>query len=444
MIMRHSLISKIAAALALTAAVAGAASADDGAAAVADLASASSPRIKASAERLERARAEADGARSDGLPNIYFGAGALWNDDDVRTAAFDPRSGMSIGVTPLVYRNTYVAGIGFVQVLWSGGSVEAKARAARLHERAARAEHVRVYQLVRGAAREAWYACGRARAHLEVAREAESLSREHLKRAEALHAAGLVPNGDVLRVKVAVSQAELDVIRAESAIANAWAALESIVGATVPHELFDSSSAPSPDMPALSVSAEEAAEARPELSVCRHELDRARELIKAASGQRLPTVAAAGEAIAAGKDFLPNDEHSWHVQLGLKWTLYDGGEIRSKERAAAAAARELVHSMDDLKATVRREVVQAENDLRSAVKRLAAANAQLATAEEDHRIALRRYDAQVGTNIDVLDARMALTASRTAQVDALYDVAAAKNAMIIAAAADTPPEDGAK
>lgn len=413
---------------------------DDGAAMISELAAQHSPLIKAAAERARAADAEAETAASARRPNLVFAAGGIWSKDDIVSAAFDPASGRPIAAVPLAGRDLYYASLAVVHALSTGGSAEARQRAAELHAKAERARAVRVYQSVLSAARSAWYMCGRARAHLEVASEAASLSLEHLKRAEALCDAGVVPIGDVLRVKVAVSQADLDVIRAESALVDAWAALESAVGTSVPREALDRSALPEPGYTPQEDALERALASRPELAIFDLEAESARKMMKAARGARRPSLYAAGGLAAIGDDFPPRGSHDWAVGLSLIWTVYDGGELKSRERAAAAAARELEHLLDDMSASVRREVLQAENALRSAAKRYAAAMDQVATAEEDHRIAMRRYDSQVGTNIDVLDARVALTASRTARVDALYDMAAARSDLAAATASDQPPE----
>ncbi|MDR1650671.1 MAG: TolC family protein [Synergistaceae bacterium] len=62
-------------------------------------------------------------------------------------------------------------------------------------------------------------------------------------------------------------------------------------------------------------------------------------------------------------------------------------------------------------------------------------------AREDYRLARRRYDAQAGTNLDVLDSRTALIESRRALVSAVYDIAAAQCGMMFAVAEDAPGEE---
>ena len=54
------------------------------------------------------------------------------------------------------------------------------------------------------------------------------------------------------------------------------------------------------------------------------------------------------------------------------------------------------------------------------------ARRQVESAREDYRMALMRYKANVGTNLDVLDARTALTNARTQLVDAIYDTDSAR------------------
>jgi outer membrane protein TolC len=65
---------------------------------------------------------------------------------------------------------------------------------------------------------------------------------------------------------------------------------------------------------------------------------------------------------------------------------------------------------------------------------------QAEDAKEDYRLALRRYDAQVGTNLDVLDSRAALIESRRALVNAVYDTAAAQCGMMLLVGEDVSGE----
>ena len=130
----------------------------------------------------------------------------------------------------------------------------------------------------------------------------------------------------------------------------------------------------------------------------------------------------------------------WYVQLEVQWALYDGGAGAAAVRKAKAAARELLYVLENLSSQVRQETVQAEIRLRLARERFELAREQAATSEEDYRMAFRRYEARLGSNIDVLDAKRALVRSRTEYVDAVYDIAAAWSNLVYATGGDLPPE----
>jgi outer membrane protein TolC len=409
-----------------------------------ETASFNNPNISGAIERVNQARADLKGARAEFGPTFTAGVGAQWNKDAAAIPVIDPVTGLPAGgVVPMGSRNVYSASISFIQTIYTGGTITANRRAAEFALSAAQADGERVYQNVLNSVRVSYYNCRRALAQLQVAAEALYLAREHLKRTEALYNAGLVPIGDVLRVKVSVSQADLDRIGAENALDLGWVALERLVGTTLPRgeilvplagDRTRELKPPQYSPPADAVG--RALERRAEIRACELQRRRAEQMAIAASGQRLPNLVLSGQTSTTDDSFWPNGNDDWQVQLGLQWTLFDSGEIASRTERALASARELLHTIDDLNGQVRQEVVQAELSLRSALTRLEVAEDQIVTAEEDYRIALRRYDAQVGTNLDVLDSRAALIESRTALVNAVYDIAAAQCGMIFAVGED--------
>jgi len=133
-----------------------------------------------------------------------------------------------------------------------------------------------------------------------------------------------------------------------------------------------------------------------------------------------------------GQSFYPDAADDWRISVVAQWALYDGGKARARRDEALALAGELLQRVEDLKKSVGLEVSVATLDLRSALQRLEVARSQVALAEEDHRMAVARYAAQVGTNIDVHQARVALTLSRTQLVDAVYDALKAQSDMELA------------
>ena len=284
-------------------------------------------------------------------------------------------------------------------------------------------------------------------AQLRVAEEALSLSEEHLQQAEALFKGGMAPRGDVLRVKVSVNQSELDIVAAQSELDVALTTLEHAVGtgvdkgkilADISQKLIDDLSPPHHEIPADFVAL--ALSQRAEVHAYGFHSERARSLVRAARGQKAPRISLSGR-LNSDEDASSLANGEWYVQLDMQWVLYDSGKVASEVRKAKAAEREVQAQVELLASQIAQETRAAEIKLRVATTRRDLAHDQMQTSKEDYRIALRRYDAQMGTNLDVLDARRALVSSRTEYVNAVYDIARAQAGLIFAMGEDEVPAD---
>lgn len=403
------------------------------------------PQIAAAKQRTEAARAKVEAAAARLGPDVFAGLGGLWQEDGVTVNATVPFLGGSLPVTA-IGSNTYAAAIGLSQVIYAGGSLTAQKEAERFALGAAQAQELRTEQAVENSVRRAYYALRSAQAKARVAREALSLAKEHLARAEKLFKAGVVAKNDVLRGGVAVSEAELSLIRAQSAEANALTALRRAVGTELIKAELEA-----PDIFAQKLFSEDgyrelakilprvpggdrtaqAFEARAELKAYALLSKQAEKLARAAQGRTLPQILGAAGYVAADDSFFPGDGEAV-AAIGMYWNLYDGGEMRAKTREAKAKAKELLFQLEDMKNAVRMEVVQAEQNLASARSRLEVALRQTEQAREDYRIAVRRYEENVGTALEESDSRVALINALTETAAALYDIKTAEADLIYA------------
>ena len=405
------------------------------------------PQIAAAKQRTEAARAKVEAAVARTGPDVFAGLGGLWQEDGVTVNATVPFLGGSLPVTA-IGSNTYAAAVGLSQVIYAGGSLTAQKEAERLALGAAQAQELRTGQAVENSVRRAYYALRSAQAKTRVAGEALSLAKEHLSRAEKLFKAGVVAKNDVLRGKVAVSEAELSLIRAKSGEQNAAAALQRAVGAETLDEglnepdifaraLFAQkpngvAAAPKPPLYAEPDGGVEAAcESRAELNAYALLSTQAEQLARAAQGRTLPQILGAVGYVAADDSFFPGDGEAV-AAIGMYWNLYDGGEMRAKTREAKAKAKELLFQLEDMKNAIRMEVVQAEQNMASARSRFEVASRQTEQAREDYRIAVRRYEENVGTALEESDSRVALVNALSETATALYDIKTAEADLIYA------------
>jgi outer membrane protein TolC len=399
-----------------------------------DLSAESNPLVMAAAARVKQAEGRLIQARSDGLPQVYGSLGYQKLQERPETLAFSLVDGKTpIGIVPLGFEETNQAAVNLTQVLFSGGSLTARTEAARLLLAAARSERDRTLQAVDNGVRRAFYALQRSVSRLEVAREALYLAKEHLRQVESFFRAGVVAQNEVMRVQVAVSSAELNRIRAESAVEVAWKTLERFVGQSLQEHY--SVTAGDPELEAFSLAPDpiaKAMELRPELKGLEAARRAALETLKAVKGQAYPQVGLQAQASLADEHFFPSEKDDWSVGIVARLRLFDSGKLHGQAVEARATATELLNRLEDLKRQVALEVATARVLLDGAVQSVKVASDAVVQSEEDYRMALKRYQAQVGTNIDVLDARLALTDARNALADAVAEARTAYGDLLFA------------
>jgi outer membrane protein TolC len=112
---------------------------------------------------------------------------------------------------------------------------------------------------------------------------------------------------------------------------------------------------------------------------------------------------------------------NWSVGLNLSWSIFDGGNLigryeESKANLEGARARLKASELD-----IVQNVEQAEISAEEAQERIQAAQAAVASAEENFRLAQGRFDAGVGTILELTDAQLALTQAQNTESQALSD-----------------------
>lgn len=382
------------------------------------------PVTAASAERIEQAKARLYQARGNSLPKL--GVSLLYQE-----VQNEPRYPVvPAGYAIAGFESTWKAALTLNWLLYSSGGVEFNAESKELALSGVEASERRTGQAVEWGTTSAWYDLRRAEGKLSVATDVLELTKEHLQHVEALFRNGVVAKNEVLRVRVSVSEAELNLIQAKNSVSVGWKALERAVGASL-EGIYDlPPGTETPDEPALPECAVEMGLARrPEMEALELAARSATMASRAAKAQDGPQLMFMGEAYSAGDSFFPDAQNDWKATLMLSWSLFDGGVSAARAREAKAAAEEFLLQMEDLKRQIELEISVARLNCESSRQKMAAGRAMVESAEEDYRMALKRYTAQVGTNIDVLDARVALSNARNQLVDSSFDMLKARAEM---------------
>jgi outer membrane protein TolC len=404
-----------------------------------EMAGSNNPVLAAAGERVAQARARLEQAAASSLPQL--GVSLLYQEvqNEIRYPVLPGGGYAKAG-----FESTWKAALTLNYLLYSGGAVRLNTESKRLALSGVEAQEKRTRQAVEWSVTGAWYDLRRAEGKLAVAEEVLWLAREHLHHVEALFRNGMVAKNEVLRVQVAVSDAELNRIRAENAVEVCWKALERGVGAPLRKTCL---LPPREEEPVFSPAPSDALligiRCRPEMEALEKAARSAALASRAARAQGGPQVALSGELYAADEVFFPSKQNDWKITLMASWNFFDGGVSSAREREARAAAEEFFFQAEDMKRQIELEISVARLNYESSLQRLHVGRAMVEAAAEDYRMALRRYTAQVGTNIDVLDARVALSNARNQLVESVYDSLKARAEMDYAMGIIGSTEDGA-
>jgi outer membrane protein TolC len=115
------------------------------------------------------------------------------------------------------------------------------------------------------------------------------------------------------------------------------------------------------------------------------------------------------------------DRGTASIGLGLTVPLYDGGATRAQVQSARSEERGALIQKDQFARGIKAEVQQSVIAVRDADERRTAIARTVEQAREALRLANVRFQAGVGTQLDVNDAQTALTQAETNQVNAQYD-----------------------
>lgn len=267
---------------------------------------------------------------------------------------------------------------------------------------------------------EAYYGVLAAKRNVAVAEQTVEQFEEHLRQAQGFYEAGTAPRFDVTKAQVDLSTARLDLIKARSSLEIAWKTLNNAMG------FMDAPSydiADDMDFKVYEITKEEALERamanRPDLKAQEHTAVSAQKSLRLAAKGQSPTLSAYAAYNFEGRDF-PLDE-GWNYGLSLSVPVFDGHLVEYKTKEAAANLEEVNLTTESMKNDIILEVEQGYLSLIESEERVGVSELTVKQAEENLELALGRYEAGVGSPIEVTDATVALNDARRNYIQALYD-----------------------
>lgn len=269
----------------------------------------------------------------------------------------------------------------------------------------------------------------RARENARSAGDSLARLREQLKITQAFHSVGLRPRLDVLQAEVNVSEAESALIQAENNRDTAGALLNTLLGLPATAAVdYEGKLRHVPFSRSLEVCLETAYRLRPDLYISAKAVEIAGKERRMVQSDYYPKVDAYYSVSTYGNrpDLQRAGEDGgrgtrWEAGARAAWDVFSWGATYYADQQAGFNVARLRHEEEDLRLSAGYDVKSKLLALREAEKRISVARKGLEQAQETYRAALARYQAQVGTNFDVLDASAKLTAAEAALTGAKAD-----------------------
>ena len=307
--------------------------------------------------------------------------------------------------------------------LYTGGKLESVIAQAKLGQQVSALEVQAVRQQLQLDTTVEYYEVLRSGKLLDVARQTEGDFAGHLKQVRQMYDEGVVAWRDVLQTKVRLANAENSRVQAENAYQLSQYALNKRIGLPLHGELkLQEPAAQEAPQETMAAYVEQGVAKRPEMAQSQAGVVMAKEKIKEARSSKQPSWALTGSTAWDDNEAFGGKNRDWTAMLIVQLNLFDSGAAQAKlkqAKAGEAAAREEERQTKD---AISLEISDAHLRVQEALKRIEATRTAVEEAQTNFNISRESYAAGVGTNLDVMDAEVALQQAQTNYIQASYDL----------------------
>jgi outer membrane protein len=365
-------------------------------------------RVRAISERVREARAGF-------LPTVGFNA------TGVRVA--DTGTSTAVGnLTSSAVSDRFAYGANLSQLVTDFGRTSALVGSAKATAEAQSDFATLTRARVRLNLREAYYQVLGAEAVLRAAQAAQANRALISRQLSALAQSGLRSTLDVNFAKVLESEAELAVVHAQSVVAQQRNRLGTAMGQSQPVtvDLADVITISEPQSGAPDDLTQQAQTQRADLSAAQAEQHAAQEFASSEKRLSYPTL---NVLAAAGQ--IPYHDHTLHdnyaaAGFNLNIPVFNGGLFSARRAEAEQEASARAHDVQELKLEVTEQVRNGWYRADEAYKNLDVTARLVAQSKEALRLAQDRYDAGLGSIVELNEAQLNETSAEISAADATY------------------------
>jgi outer membrane protein len=286
----------------------------------------------------------------------------------------------------------------------------------------------------------------KARSSVDIVAASEALLRENLRVNTSLFENGKITEDQVLRAKAELLEVEQQKRDVENLATQSQSYFNFLLNRDLQTGIVASTPPAAPPARELALEQlwDQALQRRPEIARAEGLRKASEEQVRVARQQKWPTLSLGLDAGTQGEDFRFGDGYNFRTaSLIFTWKFFDGGGDEARMRQARANERQVVLRQEEIAQQIRLEVQQALDRLTTARDSLATAAARADAARSAFRIASRKRDEGVISQVEFIDARSTLTRAELNHNLTRFNVLARRAELEYATSAgDIPIEPG--
>jgi outer membrane protein TolC len=306
--------------------------------------------------------------------------------------------------------------------LYTGNALQDQIAIARANVQGAEAAFAATANVVVLQTRQAYYSVQLAQGQVAAQVRAVTAAQENVRVTQARVNVGTSPRFDLLQALVQLAQSQQALTRTRTNAVQAEQNLDVVLNQPLTVMAAPATplglAAPPPDLEGLVA---QALVTRPELAQARASIQAAQSAIDLAAAGLRPNITLNGGPNIQTSDPTTHTPVVWSAAAVMTLAILDGGLTRAKIEAARQQLAQAQTSDAQTRQTIEQQVRTAYLGLEAAAEELRSAEAGLAAATEALRIANVRFQAGVGTQLEVVTAEQNLATADTAVVQAQFD-----------------------
>ena len=340
------------------------------------------------------------------------------------------------GVVTSADQTTKDAAINLSWTLYDFGGREGRIRSAKYLLDAAAATASSVAQQTILNVVQDYYGVVAADAGLTAAQTTQDTAAHSLEIARALRGGGVATLADVLQAQTAYEEAVLSRIQATQTMKSSHGSLAVVIGSAADQPLKLAADPVPAQVPALSARMEdlmaEAAKQRPDLAAARSDVDAAIADVTVARAAGRPSISITAGRSSVNQQGTPTQNYG-QVGINVSVPLFTGFSVGYGVRQAQAALQSREVNAEQVRLNVSLDVWNAYYSLDSANQQLETTGTLMTTASSNQDVAVGRYQAGVGSILDLLTAQTAAASARQLRISAElnWEVARAQLALAL-------------